>query len=308
MLCKLSDQTWVLAAGEDVEEFLQGQLSNDLAALDAAHSQLHGYCNPKGRLLCITRVVRHARGFLLQLPIALSDAIVTRLRRYVLRAKVALDTADGVVGIGIAGDAAVAALGEQLEALPDFDNGYLRRSELGIYGLPGPIPRYQIVGPVSQIQPLWESLSSTPLPQQPWTWPRLDILSGIPQIFPSTSEAFVPQMVNLDLIGGVSFQKGCYPGQEIVARMHYLGKLKQRMILARVKNSTAPEPGDKVYSRAFGEQSAGTIVDAQQAGADCFDVLAVVQLSAYQTGELNLNATDGPVLTPENLPYTVPTD
>ncbi len=308
LLCKLSALSWVYAEGEDAESFLQSQFTNDLSALDEGHSQLHGYCNPKGRLLCIVRLVRHNDGFLLQLPTALSDAIVERLRKYVLRAKVSLNTADQLAGIGIAGQPAADALTQHLGPLPDTDNGYLRRGVFGVYGLPGPLPRFQIVGPMSDLQPLWDALSEPLQPQPAWAWSRLDIGAGIPQILPSTSEAFVPQMVNLDLVGGISFQKGCYPGQEIVARMHYLGKLKQRMIRAQVTTSAAPKPGDKVYSPEHGAQSAGTLIDAQPSGPGCFDVLAVVQLAAYRAGKLSLNDPNGSTLEPKSLPYDVPTD
>lgn len=307
-ICKLSALSWISAAGADAESFFQSQFTNDLSTLDESHSQLHGYCNPKGRLLCVVRLVRHHEGFLLQLPIALHDAIIGRLRKYVLRARVTLSSADHLGGLGVAGSAGAAALTQHLGPLPDADNGYLRRSEFGICGLPGPVPRFQVVGPRSDLQSLWDTLNEPLQARESHAWARLDIGAGIPVILPPTSEAFVPQMVNLDLIGGVSFQKGCYPGQEIVARMHYLGKLKQRMIRAQVTTTNAPKPGDKVYSPEHGDQSAGTVVDAQPAGPECFDVLAVVQLAAYRAGRLCLNDPSGPALEPGSLPYDVPTD
>jgi folate-binding protein YgfZ len=300
--------SWVYAKGDDAESFLQAQFTNDLSTLDKSHSQLHGYCNPKGRLLCIVRLVRHDDGFLLQLPSQLCDAIIERLRKYVLRAKVVLNTADDLAGIGVAGHRATEMLTQHLGPLPDTGNGYLRQGVLGVYGLPGSLPRFQVIGPRPGLQPLWDTLSALLRPQEARSWAHLDIGAGIPQILPPTSEAFVPQMVNLDLVGGVSFQKGCYPGQEIVARMHYLGKLKQRMIRAQVTTNAAPKPGDKIYSPEHREQSVGTLVDAQPSGPGCFDVLAVVQLTAYRAGRLFLNHSDGPALEPRSLPYDVPTD
>ncbi len=308
ILCKLSTLSWVYVDGKDAGSFLQSQLTNDVSALDERHSQLHGYCNPKGRLLCIVRLVRHDEGFFMQLPAALSDAIVARLRKYVLRAQVNLNTAAHLCGIGSAGQLAATALTQRLGPLPATDNGYVRHGELGVYGLPGALPRFQVIGPEAAIQSLWDALSEPLQPQEPGSWSQLDIGAGIPQILPPTSEAFVPQMVNLDLIGGISFQKGCYPGQEIVARIHYLGKLKQRMIRAQVKTTAAPKPGDRVYSPAHGEQSTGTVVDAQPSGPGCFDLLAVVQLTAYRAGDLCLNEPNGPALEPRFLPYDVPVD
>lgn len=307
-LCKLSNLSWIFVEGEDAESFLQSQFTNDLSTLEDGHSQVHGYCNPKGRLLCVMRVVRHDGGFLLQLPTGLCDAIIARLHKYVMRARVTLDRADHLDAFGIAGRKVAETLTEHLGPLPETDDGYLRRGVVGVYGLPGPLPRYQVVAPRSDLQPLWEALDTPPLQVlESGAWARLDIGAGIPVILPQTSEAFVPQMVNLDLIGGVSFEKGCYPGQEIVARMHYLGKLKQRMIRAQVSTDSAPKPGDKVYSRDHGHQSVGTVVDAQPAGPQCFDMLAVVQLSAYAAGSLALSSPDGPALQSESLPYELPT-
>jgi hypothetical protein len=137
-------------------------------------------------------------------------------------------------------------------------------------------------------------------------WDRLGILSGIPTVTPATQEAFVPQMVNLDLIGGVSFEKGCYPGQEIVARMHYRGTLKQRMYLAHGTEATPPQAGDKLYSPAFGEQASGTIVSAARSPEGGFDALAVIQTAAAGKREIRWNSPDGPALTLLPLPYPIP--
>ena len=139
----------------------------------------------------------------------------------------------------------------------------------------------------------------------PETWDLLDIRAGIPIITPATQEAFVPQMVNLDLIGGVSFDKGCYPGQEIVARMHYRGTLKQRMHLAHVDGVEQPQPGEKIYSAAFGEQACGTIVSATRSPDGGFDALAVIQTASRVDG-VHWKSQDGPALRFLPLPYAIP--
>jgi len=308
ILCDLSSESWLCAAGQDAESFLQGQLTNDIAALDTRHSQLQGLCNPKGRLICVLRVVRHRQGFLLQLPAKLSAEVLNRLKKYVLRAKVNLEIADHLIGIGIAGPDSVDLLTRGIGPVPEAPGGYREIGELGVYRLPGRVPRFQVAGPVSDVCRLWETLSGSLNPVGPVPWALLDIQAGIPQIYPETSELFVPQMINLDLIDGVSFKKGCYPGQEIVARMHYLGKLKQRMIRAQVETDTVPQPGDRIFSAEHGEQSAGTVLNAQPLGSNRYDLLVVVQLSGYRNGKLFFDNPNGPALSTSSLPYDIPVD
>jgi folate-binding Fe-S cluster repair protein YgfZ len=115
----------------------------------------------------------------------------------------------------------------------------------------------------------------------------------------------VPQMANLDLIGGVSFNKGCYPGQEIVARMHYLGRLKQRMYLARIMSDEAPLPGDKLYSAEFGDQACGIIVNAAPATGGGYDVLASIQIGSASGGKVHCKSADGALLQIHDLPYGI---
>jgi folate-binding protein YgfZ len=121
----------------------------------------------------------------------------------------------------------------------------------------------------------------------------------------ATQEAFVPQMVNYELIGGVSFKKGCYPGQEIVARMHYRGGLKKRMALAHIAGPGAPAPGDNLYSSAFGEQSAGQVANAASSPAGGHDALVVAQLESLDRRDLRWKSPDGPAVELRELPYTV---
>jgi hypothetical protein len=125
-------------------------------------------------------------------------------------------------------------------------------------------------------------------------------------IVAATQEQFVPQMVNLEVIGGVSFQKGCYPGQEIVARMQYLGKLKQRMYRAHLAGEVAPNPGDAIYAPDFPGQSAGTVVEAQPSPDGGYDLLAVIQISSAAAGKLHLGSETGPPLTLQSQPYSRP--
>jgi folate-binding protein YgfZ len=132
----------------------------------------------------------------------------------------------------------------------------------------------------------------------------MDIRAGIPNVFEDTVEAFVPQMANLQLVGGVSFTKGCYTGQEVVARMQYLGKLKRRMYHARVDAGQPPTPGTEVFSPSSDSgQGAGRIVDAAASPDGGYEVLAVLQISSADANDLQLGDIDGPALQLMELPY-----
>ena len=307
VLADLSDFSLIRARGDDTQNFLNGQLSNDIRQLDASHSQLASWCSPKGRMMVIFRLFRRGNDTLLQLPAALLENTLKRLRMFVMRAKVTLENVDAeLVSIGLSGPDAKKILTNAAGFAPSGDNGCETRDDVTITSLPGPHPRYEIIAPTAAVEKLWERLKSKATPVGPAVWAWLDIMAGIPGIHPETNEEFVPQMANLEVVGGVNFKKGCYPGQEIVARMQYLGKLKQRMYRAHFTGEIAPRPGDSIYAPDFLGQSAGTVVEAQPSPDGGHDLLAVIQISSAEAGELHLGSETGPHLTLQSLPYSLP--
>jgi len=289
VLADLSDFSLIRVRGEDTQNFLNGQLSNDIRQLDATHSQLASWCSPKGRMMVIFRLFQRGNDTLLQLPAALLENTLKRLRMFVMRAKVTLENVDAeLVSIGLSGPDAKTILTNAAGFAPSGDNGCETREDVTIISLPGPHPRYEIIAPTTAAEKLWERLNSKATPVGPAVWAWLDIMAGIPSVHPGTNEEFVPQMANLEAVGGVNFKKGCYPGQEIVARMQYLGKLKQRMYRAHVAGDTAPRTGDSIYAPDFPGQSAGTVVEAQPSPDGGHDLLAVIQISSAEAGELHL--------------------
>jgi folate-binding protein YgfZ len=153
---------------------------------------------------------------------------------------------------------------------------------------------------------LWKKLNSGARPAGSPCWDWLDIRAGIPCILPQTQEAFVPQMANLDLIGAVNFKKGCYPGQEIVARMQYLGKAKRRMYLAHVDTDATPQPGAELFSMEMEGQACGLVANAAAAPGGGYDLLAVVQIASHDTYPVHLGALTGARLNFQPLPYALP--
>lgn len=307
ILADLSNLALIRARGADALNFLNGQLSNDVRQLDESRSQLASWCSPKGRMMVVFRLFRRGEDILLQLPAVLKDDILKRLRMFVMRAKVTLDSADEeLTAIGLSGPDAENLLKEATGFAPENENGCETRDGTTIMRLTGPHPRFQIVAPTDAVMKLWEQLKSSARPAGPPVWAWLDIMAGIPGVYPETYEAFVPQMANLEILGGVNFKKGCYPGQEIVARMHYLGRLKQRMYRAHLDGATVPRPGDSIFAPDFPDQAAGTVVDAQPSPDKGYDMLAVIQISSAAGGVLHLHNENGPNLALQSLPYPLP--
>jgi hypothetical protein len=305
VLVDLSQLALLRAEGADAQNFLQGQLSNDIRLVSEAGAQLSAYCNAKGRMFGIFLIFRRTDdAYYLQLPAALAEPMLKRLRMFILRAKVKLEFADtGLRRIGLSGPNAEVLLKNALGNAPANAYDGITRDDVTAIRLPGPHARFELIAPQARLMPLWQALSAKAMPvgAGPWSW--FDIMAGIPAILPGTVEEFVPQMANLDLVGGVSFTKGCYPGQEIVARMHYLGRLKQRMFRAHVESALPPRPGTPVFAADLPGQSTGSVLDAQPAPEGGYDLLAVVHLSSREAGDLRLQASDGPRLMLENLPY-----
>lgn len=294
--------------GPDARTFLQGQLTSDIDALMPAISQYSGYCTPKGRLLASLLIWRRDDAYYLMLPRDIAESIRKRLSMYILRAKVkAADVTGAHALFGVCGDGAAAAVASVAGSAPAAVHGVAHAATCTMLMLPA--HRYLIVTDVANTSVIETALQQSGAATDNALWLQLDIEAGIPTIVAATQEQFVPQTINYDAIGAVSFSKGCYPGQEIVARTHYLGKLKQRMVRARIISTDTPRPGDKLYSAAFGDQASGMIVSAATSGADTHDVLATVQTSdidASSNADIRWKSPDGPRLAMSALPYVLP--
>ena len=307
VLCDLSHLGLIAAHGADTQTFLQSQFTNDARDVTATRSQLSGYCSAKGRLLALFRIFQRGEHVYLQFPHELLEATLKRLRMFVMRAKVTLDdTTDNLVRIGFAGPQAEQQLNSALGQLPQAVNEVVSANELTVLRLPGVNPRFELVGELPSIQAAWEQLAAHATPVGAPVWELLNILAGVPEVFSSSTEEFVPQMVNLTSLGGVNFKKGCYPGQEIVARMQYLGTLKRRMYLTHIAVDEPPAPRAALYEAGTdGTQSIGAIVNAQPAPNGGCNALAVVVIAAAERDAVRLGSADGPALKFQSLPYSL---
>jgi tRNA-modifying protein YgfZ len=305
VLIDLSQFGTLRISGEEAQSFLQNLLSNDILEVSSTRAQLSSFSTAKGRMLATMLVWREGDDYLLQLPRVLCEPIRKKLSMYVLRAKVRIaDASDEIISLGLSGANAQELLRAQFGDFPQTPLGLLV-TELGSTIMIGST-RWQINASAPHAEVLWKVFSQHAKPVGSACWDWLNIRSGIPVILPTTQEQFVAQMVNLELIGGVNFKKGCYPGQEIVARMQYLGKLKRRMYPAHLDSNDAPQAGDELFSADMEGQASGMIVNVAPAPGGGYDVLASIQTFSRETQAVLWKSLQGVELKFLTLPYTLP--
>ncbi len=309
VLCDLSHYGLISAVGPEAETFLQNQFCNDVRNISKLQSQLNAYCTPKGRVLAFFRLFQRDEHYYLRLPHEIIEPTLSRLRMFVLMTKITLENAsNSLVRIGFSGPQAEQRLNKILGVAPTSIDESSQTKSLTIIRIPGIQPRFEIYGEEAAIQILWKQLAEDAKPIGSGSWQLLDIHAAIPDIFPQTQESFVPQMVNMQAINALSFKKGCYPGQEIVARMHYLGKLKRRMYIAHTEDDTVPAPGDSLFTEeSKSEQGIGKVVNAQASPEGGTDLLAVIEINSAEQHTLHLKNANGPLLKLGKLPYTLET-
>jgi folate-binding protein YgfZ len=290
-------------SGEDAEAFLQGQLSCDVRNVNLQSSALGAYCSPKGRMLANFLLWREEAGFFMMLSRDIADSVQRSISKFVLRSKVKVTLAsDTTVLAGVAGPQAEGALRGLFSELPEVSGEISRQPDAGtVIRLKD--GRFVLASGTSAATAFQRRLGTALQIVDTHAWRWLDIRNGLPLITASTQDRFVPQMANFELIGGVSFDKGCYPGQEVVARTQHLGKVKRRMFLANVAAPAAA--GDDLYSEDLGDQASGMVVNAEASPHGGYDLLAVVQTASREGSTVHLKSLTGPVLRFSALPYAV---
>ena len=290
--------------GPEAATFLHGQLSSDVLALRPGDAQWSSYNSPKGRMLGTLLLWREGdESFRAAVSADLAAALAKRLSMFVLRAKLRVsDLSATGVRLGVGGTEGAAAVAAALGAAPPPGHAAVIGGA-SVVGLPD--GRLLVCAPEAAVAPVRTALGTRAPLAPAERWHALGIAAGVARVTLATQDAFIPQNANWDLIGGVSFKKGCYPGQEIVARMQYLGRLKERLQRFTVA-APPPAPGTPLYGEAFGEQACGTVVEAVALPEGGSDLLAVVQWAALESEALKLGAPEGPALARAALPYAVP--
>ena len=305
VLCDLSQFGVLKVTGEEAQGFLHNLFSSDVNSLTPQLALPSSFNTAKGRALATLFMWRNSTEFFLQLPRSLVAPIQKKLSMYVLRSKVKIeDASDNIVCLGISGANAATMLQKHFPALPENTHDVVHQNDTSLIRLAA--NRFQLNTPAQHAPALWQKLSPEARQAGSQCWDWLNIRAGIPVILPQTQEQFVPQMANLDLIGAVNFKKGCYPGQEIVARMQYLGKNKRRMYLAHVYAEAVPQAGNELFSMEMEGQACGMVVNAQASPDGGYDMLAVVQIASHEAFPVHLGALTGPRLEFKPLPYPLP--
>ena len=301
--CTLSHEGVLAVRGADAGKFLQGQLTCNLNYLSDTQASLGARCTQKGRMQSSFRILLEGDGVLMAMATELLEPQLADLKKYAVFSKSKLtDESAAWVRFGLEhGDAALASLGLELPAETDS----VVRND-GLIAIRVSPDRAELWVAADQADTLKGKLSALLAEGDLNQWLLGQIRAGIGQVMPSTRELFIPQMLNLQAVGGVSFKKGCYTGQEIVARMQYLGKLKRRLYRLQLDASELPEPGTQLFSPTHGS-SIGEVVLAARAGQN-IELLAVLQAEAAEGGESHLGALEGPALHLLDLPYQLDRD
>lgn len=283
LVIPLPDLGLLVASGADAASFLHGQFTNDVEQLGADQARWYGYCTPQGRMLGLLLGWRDADQIVLCTSRTLSAGLRKRLAMYVMRAKARIeDRSNEVVILGLAGNrvpTALAGLGLSAPApMVAASDGKLTVVGMAPAALASECPRWLLCAPVARAGEIWQALVAGLAPASSEQWRRLDILAATPRIVSATANRYLPQTLNLDLVGGVNFQKGCYPGQEVVARTHYRGTAKRRMYRGHVAGDE-PEPLADIVADGAAEPVGTVIMAAPRPGGGA-DLLFEAQTSA----------------------------
>ncbi len=294
----LSHRAVIAVSGPDARRLLQGQLTNDIEAVNESCTQLSAWCSIKGRVLVLFRIWQRGETLHLELPAELEDPITARLRMYVLRARVSIESGSrDAVRFGVSGTQATKLLNREYGPLPAGPDRALRSGDCTLIRLRGEGPRIQVVAPLEVARVIWDRCRKVATPVAAPAFDLLDIRAGIPNISAAQSDLFLPQALHLDRIGALSFDKGCYAGQEIIARTQYLGRLKRHLHRAALTAAAPPVAGDTIYAReGQRDEPAGQVVNAAAAEHEGrWEFLAVIRDAAV-AGELRLGGSLGPAL------------
>jgi hypothetical protein len=316
--CALSHEGVVAVRGSDASKFLQGQLTCNLNYLDQDHASLGARCTQKGRMQSSFRILLQGDGCLLAMISELIEPQLADLKKYAVFSKSKLtDESASWVRFGLqqvplgdaasrnaASDPSQAVLVDLGLQLAEDTHSVARAGELIAVRVSA--DRAELWAPAEQAPALQAKLAAQ-LPQAPLNdWLLGQIRAGVGQVMAQTRELFIPQMLNLQAVGGVSFKKGCYTGQEIVARMQYLGKLKRRLYRVALAADPLPEPGTPLFAPSH-NSAIGEVVMAAKASSG-IELLAVLQADAVEGGEIHVGDASGPVLSVLTLPYELDRD
>lgn len=313
VLFDLSDTSIIKVSGEDAESFLQNQLTNDIRNISETNHQTSAWCSPKGRIIASFRVFKQQDSYFLTVSSDLLEHVIKKLSMYVMMSKVTIeDATDSYTFFAYAGKEAdnnlqtiISKDNDNKESkLASEDYQTSRHKSLSILRISSntKIPSFQIFGELDDAKQLWEACSVTAKPASSTHFSYLNILAGLPVITEPSSEKWIPQMVNFIAVNGVDFKKGCYPGQEVVARLNYLGKTKRRMYRIEIDTEILPAVNDTISSAS--DTAAGQILNTALNLEGKVEALAILKIAEAEK-QLTLANNKNASITLLELPYSL---
>ena len=300
----LSHRTLLTLTGTEVLSFLQGQVTNDVYPAEHGTPVLGAHLTPKGRVIGELLLFPFEDGFALDLPGDLAPTLTKRLTMFILHADVRLiDASSDWVRLGVAGEGAREAAAQAVGTQSLVPEGVTRGERGTAVPLSGPEPAFMVVVPPESAREAWTAAAATARGVGKHGWELARIRAGVPDLGPATTETFIPQETNLEPLGGISYTKGCYTGQEVVARTKHLGRLKRR--LYRVIADTPLTPGQAVYAEGA-DKTQGRIVRAAPRPQGGSEALAVLRIETVEGGTPLVPEGGQAALRIESLPYPLP--
>ncbi|MBV1790493.1 folate-binding protein [Marinobacterium sp. D7] len=299
-LVPLTRQRIIRITGPEAQKFLQGQLSCNLAEVERIGSRLGSHCNIKGHMISLFRVMKQTpESFWLRSNSGNADKALATIKKYILFSKAEAQLSDDLVGIGLFGPNATELGAQIIATIPAENDGVSVEGEKLLVRVPG--NRFECWLPAADAAELIKQLSQQAMLAGTDDWLLQEIRAGLPELNSDTSEAFIPQMTNLQVFDGVSFTKGCYTGQEVVTRLQHRGILKKPMYRASVTSTERPQPGQALHTAE--KEDVGQVVIAAPTGAGQYELLAVINKEQAEHSDIRLGSAEGPVLELLELPY-----
>jgi folate-binding protein YgfZ len=273
----------ISVSGQDAEKFLQGQITCDVTQVTITKSSLGAICNHQGRVLATFYICKVQDSFWLLLPHNMVNYVILHLSKYAVFSRVSLEEYKDIACLGIFGLDAAKLLQKDFREVPvtEYQTSCFDDNSV-IFSYPGCVPGFIVAGPQQVLQNWQKEFCDEFVIANTSAWELMTIQSGIPFIQPETIGIVTPHMLNLHLLNAVSFAKGCYVGQEIIARTHYLGKSKRHLLKAQInceQQMPRPKPGDTLYCK---QQEMGVIINACQSSHQNYSILAIVRENAQQ--------------------------
>lgn len=302
-LATLTNKQLLLVKGPDAGKFLQGQVTCDVKELNEPVTRLGAQCNPKGRILLSFRALQmNNETIALRLPASMMESAQKTLGKYIVFSKAKLqDGGNDFALFGLFGDSAATVASTFFQQLPTTYEGWIEKD--GSYLIQLAANRFECWVATANVDSFLDAIEKQTQKVIADEWQLLDIAAGIGEVYPESYELFTPQELNYQLVNGINFRKGCYTGQEIVARLHYRGKLKRHMYRFEYKNDQIPPPGTTIINSLSG-QNAGTVVMAALNQQGKIELLASLLDEQIDQAKVE-SATEK--LSQLSLPYAIPT-